>query len=85
MRDVESLREHYALTLRYWIRRFDSAPDRIVILVGEGTYRVWRLYMAVCAHGFHVGLFDVDQTLLSKPRNGRSDVPLTRADWYRDA
>lgn len=83
VRDVESLREHYALTLRHWVRRLESAHDRIVTLVGEGTYRVWRLYMAACARGFHMGLFDVYQTLLSKPRGGRSDLPLTRADWYR--
>ncbi|HSE59400.1 MAG TPA: cyclopropane-fatty-acyl-phospholipid synthase family protein [Nitrospiraceae bacterium] len=83
VRDVESLREHYALTLRHWVRRLESARDRIVTLVGEGTYRVWRLYMAACARGFQTGLFDVYQTLLSKPREGRSDLPLTRADWYR--
>ena len=70
-------------TLRHWVRRLESAHDRIVTLVGEGTYRVWRLYMAACARGFHMGLFDVYQTLLSKPRGGRSDLPLTRADWYR--
>lgn len=82
VRDIESLREHYALTLRHWVRRLEATHERIVTLVGESTYRVWRLYMAACAHGFHTGLFDVYQTLLSKPRGGRSDLPLTRADWY---
>ncbi|MGE3154200.1 MAG: class I SAM-dependent methyltransferase [Nitrospiraceae bacterium] len=83
VRDVESLREHYALTLRHWVRRLEAAHDRIVTLVGEGTYRVWRLYMAACAQGFQAGWYDVYQTLLSKPRGGQSDLPLTRTDWYQ--
>jgi cyclopropane-fatty-acyl-phospholipid synthase len=83
VRDVESLREHYALTLRHWVRRLEAAHEHIVTLVGEGTYRIWRLYMSACAHGFRTGWYDVYQTLLSKPRDGHSDLPLTRADWYR--
>lgn len=85
VRDVESLREHYALTLRHWLRRLEAHHEEAASFLGEKPYRVWRLYLATCACGFHAGLFDLYQTLLSKPVNGASDLPLTREDWYRPA
>jgi hypothetical protein len=39
VRDVESLREHYALTLRHWARRLERHRDRALATVGEPTYR----------------------------------------------
>ena len=84
VRDVESLREHYALTLRHWVRRLESHHDQALKLVPEPTYRVWRLFMSGSAHGFSHGRLNVYQTLLVKPdEQGRSGLPLTRADWYR--
>jgi cyclopropane-fatty-acyl-phospholipid synthase len=55
VRDVESLREHYALTARAWRRRLEANHDRAVQLVGEATYRVWRLGMAGFAWGQDTG------------------------------
>src|SRR5439155_4120858 len=51
VRDVESLREHYELTLRNWVRRLEENHDEAVRLTDEQTYRVWRLYMAGAADG----------------------------------
>ena len=83
VRDVESLREHYALTLRHWVRRLETHHDQALQFVDEPTYRVWRLFMSGSAHGFSVGRINVYQTLLVKPDEcGRSNLPLTRADWY---
>ena len=83
VRDVESLREHYALTLRHWVRRLESCHDRALQFVDEPTYRVWRLFMSGSAHGFATGRLNLYQTLLVKPdRHGRSGLPWTRADWY---
>ena len=48
----------------------------------EVTYRTWRLYMAACAHSFEVGNISINQTLLAKPSDGKSHLPLTRADLY---
>jgi cyclopropane-fatty-acyl-phospholipid synthase len=84
VRDVESLREHYMLTLRAWVRRLEAHHDRALQLVDEPTYRVWRLFMSGSAHGFDVGSINVYQALLVKPdEHGRSGLPLTREDWYR--
>ena len=83
-RDVENLREHYALTLRQWVRRLEARHEEAVALVGEQTYRVWRLYMAASAYSFAVGKNSLIQALFSKPGpQGASELPLTRADLYR--
>lgn len=81
-RDLESLREHYALTLRHWCQRLEAARHEICRITDEPTYRTWRLYMAGSAHAFDRGQLNIYQSLLSKPDNGRSDLPLTRGDWY---
>ena len=83
VRDVESLREHYVLTLRHWIRRLEEGHEQAVRAADEVSYRVWRLYMSGSVHGFATGRVNLHQTLLVKPDLGRSGLPLVRADWYR--
>lgn len=84
VRDVENLREHYALTLRHWVRRLEGNHEAALDFVDEQTYRVWRLYMAGSAAGFAHGRLAVYQALLSKlEESGNSRLPLTRDDWYR--
>jgi cyclopropane-fatty-acyl-phospholipid synthase len=84
VRDVESLREHYVMTLRAWLRGLERRRAEAMRLVGERTYRVWRLYMSAGAYGFRIGGINIVQTLLSKPTNeGRAGLPLTREDLYR--
>ncbi len=83
VRDVESLREHYAITLRHWARRLEKAHSDALEFVDEPTYRVWRLFMSGSAHGFSTGRLNVYQALLVKPGpDGRSGLPLTRDDLY---
>ncbi|HEX9115576.1 MAG TPA: cyclopropane-fatty-acyl-phospholipid synthase family protein [Anaerolineae bacterium] len=83
VRDVESLRDHYVLTLRHWVRRLEAAHAEALRFVDEPTYRVWRLYMAGSADGFRRGRLNVYQSLLLKPGPGSaSGLPLTREDWY---
>jgi cyclopropane-fatty-acyl-phospholipid synthase len=82
VRDVESLREHYAFTLRHWVHRLEARRADVLKLVDEPTYRVWRLFMAGAAYNFAVGRINVYQALLVKPDDGDSRLPLTRADWY---
>jgi cyclopropane-fatty-acyl-phospholipid synthase len=82
VRDLESLREHYALTLRHWVRRLEERAEEAVAATDETTFRTWRLYMAGSAHGFDCGRMNLYQALLVKPDRGKSGLPLTRADWY---
>ena len=55
VRHVESLREHYALTLRHWVANLEANWDEAVWIVGSGRARVWRLYMAASALNFERG------------------------------
>ncbi|HWL54519.1 MAG TPA: cyclopropane-fatty-acyl-phospholipid synthase family protein [Chthoniobacteraceae bacterium] len=83
VRDVENLREHYALTLRHWVRRLEQHHDEALHWVEEPVYRIWRLYMAGCAHSFACHQLAIYQSLLEKPTaSGRSPHPLTRDGWY---
>jgi cyclopropane-fatty-acyl-phospholipid synthase len=83
VRDAESLREHYALTLRHWVRRLEAHRQEALRCVDESTYRTWRLYMAGSAGWFARGYLGVFQVLLVKPEQGKSNLPLTRGDWYK--
>jgi cyclopropane-fatty-acyl-phospholipid synthase len=80
VRDVESLREHYALTLRRWVANLERNAKEAAALVGKGRYRVWRLYMAASARMFEAGRLQVHQVLAVRSEGGRSGVPLRRAD-----
>jgi cyclopropane-fatty-acyl-phospholipid synthase len=83
IRDVENLREHYALTLRHWLGRLETHHAEALSFVDEATYRVWRLYLAGSGHGFRRGHMAVYQTLLAKlDSSGQTKLPLTRDDWY---
>jgi len=81
-RDVESLREHYAMTLRHWVKRLEARHTEACREADEVTYRVWRIYMAGSAYGFGTGKLNLYQTLLVKPVDGDCRLPLTRQDWY---
>ena len=52
VRDVESLREHYARTLRAWVGNLQEHWEAAVAEVGVRRARVWQLYMAASANGF---------------------------------
>jgi cyclopropane-fatty-acyl-phospholipid synthase len=82
VRDVENLREHYALTLHHWVERLEAHADEARRLTDETTYRIWRLYMAASAHRFRSARLNLYHTLLAKPLEGESGLPWTRADWY---
>jgi cyclopropane-fatty-acyl-phospholipid synthase len=80
VRDVESLREHYALTLRHWVANLEAHWDEAIALVGVVRARVWWLYMAGTVTSFDIGEISVHQVLGVKPGPlGSSGMPLTRA------
>ena len=80
VRDVESLREHYALTLRAWVANLEANWDRAVQLTSAGRARVWRLYMAGSALAFEGNRIGVNQVLAVRPdARGVSGMPRSRA------
>ncbi|MBI3800092.1 MAG: class I SAM-dependent methyltransferase [Deltaproteobacteria bacterium] len=82
VRDVESLREHYMLTMRHWVRRLEAHGEEACRATNKVTYRAWRLFFAAMAHRFCSGRLNLYQALVTKPNQGNSGLPLTRADWY---
>ena len=83
VRDLESLREHYARTLHLWMKNLESHYEDAVSIKDERTYRTWRLFMAAAARGFERARTNVFQALLLKSRTDPAGPPLTRADLYR--
>jgi cyclopropane-fatty-acyl-phospholipid synthase len=73
---VESMREHYALTLRSWLANLESNWDAAVEAVGPARARVWRLYMAAATLNFEAGRTGIHQVLAVKPSGGASRLPL---------
>ncbi len=79
VRDVESLREHYAKTLRAWVHNLEGSWDRAQKLVGPERARVWRLYMAGSALAFEEGRIAIHQVLAVRAKpDGTSGIPATR-------
>ena len=82
VRDVESLREHYAKTLRAWVDNLESNWDRAVELAGAPRARIWRLYMAASAIGFEDAGLNLHQVLgVVDDVDGGSGMPPTRDGW----
>jgi cyclopropane-fatty-acyl-phospholipid synthase len=80
VRDVESLREHYALTLQHWVANLEANWSEAVALVGPVRARIWKLYMLGAIVSFEVGDIAIHQVLAVKPfEGGASGMPLTRA------
>ena len=80
VRHVESLREHYAKTLRHWVANLEAHWDEAVEIVGQARARIWRLYMAASAVNFEANRTQIHQVLADKPDHGRSGMPL-RPTW----
>jgi cyclopropane-fatty-acyl-phospholipid synthase len=85
VRDLESLREHYAETLAHWLARLEARFADAVALAGEQRARLYRLYLAASAVGFRLGRTNVYQLLLSRrtPSGRAEGLPRSRAEWYR--
>ncbi|MFF9212556.1 MULTISPECIES: class I SAM-dependent methyltransferase [unclassified Streptomyces] len=82
VRDVEAIREHYALTLRRWVANLEAGWDRAITLTSPGRARVWRLYMAASALSFERNRIGVNQVLAVKtPDPGTSGMPLRARTW----
>ncbi|MFL6134229.1 MAG: class I SAM-dependent methyltransferase [Nocardioidaceae bacterium] len=81
VRHEENLREHYALTLKGWCHNLRANWDECVREVGEGTAKVWGLYMAGSRLSFERNEIQLHQVLAVKPdQDGNADFPL-RPTW----
>jgi cyclopropane-fatty-acyl-phospholipid synthase len=67
LRDAESLRGGYALTLRHWVTNLEVNREEAIEVAGERVYRIWHLYMAASAVAFERAAISVYQLLLAEP------------------
>ncbi|MEU7642454.1 MULTISPECIES: cyclopropane-fatty-acyl-phospholipid synthase family protein [unclassified Streptomyces] len=82
VRDVEVIREHYALTLRQWVANLEAHWAEATRLTTPGRARVWRLYMAASALSFERNRIGVNQVLAVRtPDSGAAGLPLRARDW----
>ncbi|HQR25556.1 MAG TPA: class I SAM-dependent methyltransferase [Nocardioides sp.] len=77
----ENLRRHYALTLAGWCRNLVEHWDECVAEVGEGTARVWGLYMAGSRVSFEHNTIQLHHVLAARTdEHGNDGFPL-RPTW----
>ncbi len=81
IRHEENLREHYARTLTGWCDNLDEHWDEAVAEVGQGTARVWRLYMAGSRLGFERNVVQLHQILGVRLEAGAAAHMPLRPDW----
>ncbi|GAA3947516.1 class I SAM-dependent methyltransferase [Gordonia caeni] len=73
----ENFREHYSMTLRDWNKYLVDNWEAAVAEVGEGTARLWGLYMAGCRIGFDRNVIELHHVLAVKLDDKRlPNVPL---------
>ncbi|MFY9205700.1 MAG: cyclopropane-fatty-acyl-phospholipid synthase family protein [Yoonia sp.] len=77
--DVETLRLHYATTLRHWYDRFQSNRDKVAAIYDDRFVRMWRFYLVASEQTFRFGPQAVFQFQLSRAQDA---VPLTRDYLY---
>jgi len=81
--DVETLRLHYAKTLWHWSARLEASLERAREHAGEKRLRIWRTYLAGCAHGFDQRWTSIHQVLAVKTNDPtQNPLPWTRAYMY---
>ncbi|MGH8688512.1 MAG: class I SAM-dependent methyltransferase [Burkholderiales bacterium] len=81
--DSETLRLHYAKTLEHWSTRLEGNLDKARDFTGERRLRIWRTYLAGCAHAFAQGWVSIQQVLAVKPADPRANpLPWTREYMY---
>ena len=81
--DSETLRLHYAKTLRLWSDRLEAKLAEAKAYAGDKRLRIWRTYLAGCAHAFERGWVSIQQVLAvtsGDPR--RNPLPWTREYMY---
>ncbi len=80
--DVENLRRHYARTCAIWAENFERNDDKIRLLVDDKTYRIWRIYLAGCAHAFRHDWIALYQVVCSKAGRDAASLRWSREYMY---
>lgn len=83
-RDVENLRRHYAQTCTLWAENFENHAEQIRTLIDERRFRIWRVYLAGCAHAFRNDWISLNQIVCSKAGRDANTLAWSRKYMYPD-
>lgn len=81
--DIENLRRHYARTCSIWADNFETHADQIKMLTDDRHYRIWRVYLAGCAHAFMHDWISLYQVVCAKAGRDASTLPWSRRYIYK--
>ena len=81
-RDVENLRRHYAQTCALWAENFENNSKQIRAFIDERRYRIWRVYLAGCAHAFRNDWISLNQIVCSKAGRDADTLAWSRKYMY---
>ena len=84
-RDVENLRRHYAQTCTLWAENFENHGEKIRTLIDERRYRIWRVYLAGCAHAFRNDWISLNQIVCSKAGRDANTLAWSRKYMYPES
>jgi cyclopropane-fatty-acyl-phospholipid synthase len=79
--EVETLRLHYAYTLRHWLKRATAARAKIEAMYDARFFRMWEFYLAGGVVGFESGTMCNYQIQYVRDRHA---LPITR-DYLSEA
>ena len=75
---------HYAKTLQHWSQRLEAHLDAARASAGDKRLRIWRIYLAGCAHAFERNWVTIQQVVATKSENpSHNPLPWTREHLYR--
>jgi cyclopropane-fatty-acyl-phospholipid synthase len=80
--DVESLRHHYVRTLDSWVDNFEARAAEARALIGDEKFRIWRVYLAGCAHAFRIDNMALYQIVCCKAKRMEPLLPWSRRYMY---
>lgn len=80
--DVENLRRHYARTCAIWAENFERNDALIRSLVDDRKYRIWRVYLAGCAHAFRHDWISLYQVVCGKAGRDADTLRWSRRYMY---
>lgn len=78
--DIENLRQHYALTLKHWLARYDANEEKIAKMFDDRFVRAWRLYLSGSIAAFQTGRLQLFQMVFARDLDNQ--VPWTREHLY---
>ena len=83
--DAESLRRHYARTLKCWSDNFEAKGEGLKALVDDQKWRIWRMYLVGCQWAFEHDEISLFQVLCRRSGQSAASLPWSRQFMYGGA